>query len=103
MRPADTFARVVARAERWVRVPEGVGPGRYVAVEHAGDALAPVIRDRQTVLVRLTRRVHGHAVVLVERDTGRLALRLWGPRSRGRKGERVVGRVVVRWNDPAPS
>ena len=100
--------------EQWVRVPEGVPSGSYVALQVVGDSMDPLMHTGDSVLVRIGNRVERDKVILarlpdsgyVVKRVGRVARRTlellsindaFSPIRVARDAHTVVGTVILRW------
>ena len=100
--------------DQWVRVPDEVPPGRYVAINVTGESMTPLLHTGDTVLVQIGSKVVRDTVVLarlpdagyVVKRVGRVTRSLlelvslnsaFPPIIVSRDQEAVVGTVVLRW------
>jgi len=102
-------------AELWVDLPEGVPPGRYVALRVTGDSMQPLLMPGDVVLVELgTPPTSGSVIVARDADDGYMVKRV-GPARAGSLELQsinpaydpirivagpgtVLGRVILRWH-----
>ncbi|MEJ7811517.1 MAG: S24 family peptidase [Gemmatimonadaceae bacterium] len=100
--------------ERWVDVPEGVPPGRYVVLTVRGDSMTPLFHSGDAILVRMWPKLERGTVVVarhpddgyVVKEVGRIGRREvelrslnreYAPMTIPRAAELVLGTVVMRW------
>jgi SOS-response transcriptional repressor LexA len=101
-------------ADAWLRLPDDVAPGRYLALRVAGDSMEPVMHTGDTVLVALGAPARvGEAIVARHPDDGYVCKRVRRVRAAALELESlaagrplitiprdpalVVGRVVAVW------
>jgi hypothetical protein len=106
----------------FVRLPDDVGDGRYVALSVAGDSMSPLLHTGDTMLVRLGPELacgqvivarhpeHGYVVKRVGRvDSMRVELAslnsAYAPLEIPNDASLILGTVVLRWcpHDPPPA
>jgi len=106
-------------AELWVDLPEGVPPGRYVALRVAGDSMQPLLTPGDVVLVELgVPPTSGSVIVARDADDGYMVKRVGASRAAVDAGAlelesinpayepvrvvagpgTVLGRVILRWH-----
>jgi SOS-response transcriptional repressor LexA len=106
-------------AELWVDLPEGVPPGRYVALRVAGDSMQPLLMPGDVVLVELgVPPTTGSVIVARDADDGYMVKRVGASRAGAGAGTldlesinpayepvrvvsgpgTVLGRVILRWH-----
>lgn len=105
--------------DEWVRLPDDVPNGRYIALRVAGDSMSPVLHTGDTILVQLGPKVARGSVVLARLADGgyvvkrvaratRSLLQLaslnpsFPPVTVQRDEHTVVGTVVLRWCPHGP-
>lgn len=98
----------------WVRLPDTMPTGRYVALQVSGDSMTPLIHAGDTILVRLGAEIEGGRIIVARRPdngyvvkrVGRLNRRMielvslnpvYEPVLVPRSGRTVLGTVVMRW------
>jgi len=105
--------------DQWVRLPDDVPNGRYIALRVAGDSMSPVLHTGDTILVQLGPKVARGSVVLARLADGGYVVKrvaratrsllqlaslnpLFPPVTVQRDEHTVVGIVVLRWCPHGP-
>ena len=99
--------------ESWVRVPDDLARGKYVALNVRGDSMLPLLHDGDTVLVSMGAEKRKGSIVLARTEDGYVVKRLERITSRGvylqslnpqhdpvvirEISSPIVGSVVLRW------
>lgn len=105
--------------DEWVRLPDDVPNGRYIALRVAGDSMSPVLHTGDTILVQLGPKVTRGSVVLARLADGGYVVKCVARVTRSllqlaslnpsfppvmvqRDAHTVVGTVVLRWCPHGP-
>lgn len=100
--------------DQWVRVPDEVPPGRYLAINVTGESMTPLLHTGDTVLVQIGSKVVPDTVVLARLPEAGYVVKRVGKVTRARlelvslnsafppiivsrEQEAIVGTVVLRW------
>lgn len=100
--------------DMWVEVPEGVAPGRYLALSVTGESMVPLLHPEDVVLVKLSPAVVRDTVIVARHpEDGYVVKRVgsvsdthielrslnpaFAPVSIPRDARLVLGTVVLRW------
>jgi SOS-response transcriptional repressor LexA len=100
--------------DRWIQLPDRLDPGRFVALQVAGDSMLPLLHSGDTILVRVGDAVASDTIVVarhgddgyVVKRVGRMTRRAlellslnesYAPLRVRRDPGAVVGTVIMRW------
>ena len=101
----------------WIDLPEGIPPGRHLAIRVSGESMMPFLHEGDTILVRVTERGEtpelGRVVVAHRPESGYVVKRLGRVSARAyelvslnpafpvvrvpRRAGSILGTVVLRW------